>query len=328
MTSIATSKAARNIAQAAVTKLAACTPMIVDYEVQAPGPGEVLIRVMASSVNPTDVATWHRGAFVTGETVPFVGGYDLAGVVIAVGRGVTFVAPGDCVAGMPRFPHPAGAFADHAVAPARHLARIPGAASGGEGVDWDAYGALPLAGLTAWQALVDTARVMAGMRVLIHAASGGVGHLAVQLAVHIGAQVTAVTSAPGLPLVRSLGADRVIDRHTIDWAELAGSQDVVLDTVGGTVTQLSLTLARLDGLVIALHPYANDELAASDARLRQMLVEPDHTALARLFDLHHRGIMRPHIGATFNLRDLGEALLHVHHQSTPGKTTIRTNQGE
>lgn len=141
---------------------------VVEVERPEPGRGEILVRVHAAGVNPTDWKTRRRGEFATGARPPFTLGYDVAGVVEAVGAGVTLFQAGDEVFGMPRFPHPAGAYAEYVAAPARHFAPRP------DGLTPIQAGALPLASLTAWQALVDTADVQPGQRVLIHAAAGGV----------------------------------------------------------------------------------------------------------------------------------------------------------
>lgn len=312
--------------RAAVTTSAGSRPEIQSRPIPQPGAGEVLVQVIASSVNPTDVMTWRRGAFVTGQEVPFVGGYDMAGVVAAVGRGVTVLRVGDAVAGMPRFPAPAAAFAEFAVVPARHVAPLPTVAGDISTAEWGCWSGLPLAGLTAYQALVDTARVQPGHRVLVHAASGGVGHVATQLAIARGAEVTAVTSARGYGLVEALGAHHMVDRSRVDWSALLGCFDIVLDTVGGETTRSSLALATAEGIVVALHPYAHDDLAAQDPRLRRMLVEPDHHALRTLIDLTTAGAIRVHVGAQYHLQDLGDALAHVGLDKSPGKTII-FNQG-
>ncbi|MBZ4323773.1 NADP-dependent oxidoreductase, partial [Streptomyces huiliensis] len=154
----------------------------VRLPVPAPGPGRILVRVRAAGLNPTD---WkHRaGPAFLGEP-PFVLGWDVSGTVVAAGLGVTLHRPGDEVFGMLPHPYGAGAHAEYAAGPARAFARRPAA------LDHVQAGALPLAGLTAWQALVDVARVGPGDRVLVHAAAGGVGHLAVQIAKARGAHVT------------------------------------------------------------------------------------------------------------------------------------------
>src|SRR5262249_27632559 len=152
--------------------------------------------------------------------------------------GVTRFAEGDEVYGMPRFPREAAAYAEYVTGPSRHFARKPSS------VDHVAAAALPLAGLTAWQALVDTAAVAPGPRVLVHAAAGGVGHLAVQIAKARGAYVLGTASAGKHELVRSLGADEVIDYAAEDFAAVARDLDAVLDTVGGDYGVRSLATLR------------------------------------------------------------------------------------
>ena len=154
---------------------------LVDVPRPEPAPTEVLVRVAAAGVNPVDWKTRTRGGFL--GSPPFTVGWDVAGVVEEVGRGVTRFEPGDRVFGMPRFPREAAAYAEYITSPSRQLARTP------EELDDVHAAALPLAGLTAWQALVETAGVEEGHRVLILAAAGGVGHLAVQIAKARGAYV-------------------------------------------------------------------------------------------------------------------------------------------
>jgi NADPH:quinone reductase-like Zn-dependent oxidoreductase len=157
-------------AMRAVSQDAAGAPdvlKVVRKERPQPGPGEILVRVQAAGVNPTDWKTRERGLFASGVKPPFTLGFDVAGVVEATGGGVTIFQVGDEVFGMPRFPHPAGAYAEYVAAPARHFAPRP------RGLTPVEAGGLPLASLTAWQALVDTADIQPGQRVLIHAAAGG-----------------------------------------------------------------------------------------------------------------------------------------------------------
>ncbi|MGL4320852.1 MAG: quinone oxidoreductase family protein, partial [Paracoccaceae bacterium] len=147
-------------------------PEVLHLEVRPdpmPVAGQVLVRVSAAGVNPVDVAV-RTGGFQLLGAPPFVLGWDVAGVVEAVGAGVTTFAIGDRVFGMPHFPSAAGGYATHAVATAAELALIP------EGLGDIEAGAIPLAGLTAWQALVQHGGVKAGQRVLIHGGAGGVGH--------------------------------------------------------------------------------------------------------------------------------------------------------
>ena len=187
-------------------------------EVERPSPisTEVLVRVLAAGVNPVDCKT-RRGEGVARWVgpPPFVLGWDVAGVVEAMGYGVTRFAVGDFVFGMPRFPRAAGAYGEFVTAPSRHFARAPKSISPTDAA------ALPLAALTAWQCLVDTANTQKGENVLVHGGSGGVGHLAVQIAESRGACVVTTSSR---------NRDALASRDV----------DVALDLVGGADTMLLL----------------------------------------------------------------------------------------
>ncbi|MFK0255138.1 NADP-dependent oxidoreductase [Streptomyces sp. NPDC090445] len=242
-------------------------------------------------------------------------GWDLSGTVEAVGIGVTLFRPGDEVFGMPRHPAPAGTYAEYATSPARHLAHKPAA------LDHVAAAALPLAGLTAWQALVDTADVRPGQRVLVHAAAGGVGHLAVQIAKARGAYVIGTASAAKHGFVRSLGADEAVDYRTTDFAEAVSDVDVVLDTVGGAYGPRSLCTLRPGGLVVSLASPAEAALADGARRLGLravfMAVEADRAGMQALADLVERGELRPHVAEVLPLAQAAEA----HALSQSGRTT-------
>ncbi|NXY94517.1 NADP-dependent oxidoreductase [Streptomyces sp. BR123] len=280
-----------------------------------PGPAEVLVRIHATAVNPTDV--WHRatGGLAGTDVPPVPLGWDLSGTVEAVGIGVTLFRPGDEVFGMPRHPAPAGTYAEYATSPARHLAHKPAA------LDHVAAAALPLAGLTAWQALVDTADVRPGQRVLVHAAAGGVGHLAVQIAKARGAYVIGTASAAKHDFVRSLGADEAVDYRTTDFAEAVSDVDVVLDTIGGAYGPRSLRTLRPGGLVVSLASPAEAALADEARRLGLravfMAVEADRAGMQALADLVERGELRPHVAEVLPLAQAAEA----HELSQSGRTS-------
>ncbi|MGF1426530.1 NADP-dependent oxidoreductase [Kitasatospora sp. LaBMicrA B282] len=280
-----------------------------------PGPGEVLVRVHAAGVNPVDWKTRERGRSITGAEPPYTLGFDVSGVVEAVGYGVTVFRPGDEVYGMPRFPHPAGAYAEYVTAPARHFAPRPAGLTHAES------GALPLAALTAWQALVDTVAVGAGQRVLIHAAAGGVGHLAVQIAKARGAHVTATASAAKHELLRGLGADEVVDYRTRDLAATVHDIDVVLDGVGGANWSRSLRTLRRGGTLVSIlppddsFPYAEAE--AAGVRAVFLLVEPDHHGLREISALVESGRLRVLVDSVFPL----EAAAEAHRLGELGRTT-------
>ena len=199
---------------------------IAEVERPPPLPTEVLVRVCAVGVNPVDTSI-RSGAWPLLGNPPFVLGWDISGIVEQTGAGVTRFRPGDEVYGMPYFPRAVGAYAEFVVASSRQLAYKPAR------LDHRHSAALPLAGLTAWQGLVDAGQLEDGQRVLIHGGGGGVGHLAVQIAKARGAHVTATVSRSKRDFVRRLGADEVLDYRAVDFAREVGDLDVVLDLVGG-----------------------------------------------------------------------------------------------
>ncbi|MET9123837.1 NADP-dependent oxidoreductase [Streptomyces sp. NPDC004528] len=275
----------------------------VERERPVPGPSEVLVRVRAAGVNPTDWKHRATGGFL--GRPPFVLGWDVSGVVEAVGVGVTVHAPGDEVFGMLPYPFGHGSHAEYVTAPARSFARKPA------GLDHTEAGALPLVSLTAWQALVDTADVQPGQRVLIHAAAGGVGHVAVQIAKARGAYVIGTASAGKHDYLRKLGADELIDYRETDFTEAVRDVDVVLDTIGDDNTFRSLRVLRKGGIVVSILPIGPEELYEEAARLgvraARMLVEADQAGMRAVADLVDRGLLRPTIAGTFPLADAAEA---------------------
>ena len=266
------------------------------------GLSEVLVRVHAAGLNPTD---WkHRARRIFLGLPPFVLGWDVSGVVEATGYGVTLFKPGDEVFGMLPYPYGVGSHAEYVTGPTRAFAPKPG------NVDHVQAAALPLAALTAWQALADTARLSAGQRVLIHAAAGGVGHLAVQIAKARGAYVIGTASARNHDLVRALGADELIDYHDTDFAAAVTDADVVLDTVGGDYPARSLRTLRDGGVLICLSRFGAEvaaEAAERGIRAELLLVEADHGGMTAIGDLVTQGKLRPVIAGTFPLADAAKA---------------------
>jgi NADPH:quinone reductase-like Zn-dependent oxidoreductase len=264
------------------------------------GPGEMLVQVAAAGVNPVDAAV-RAGDFPLLGAAPFTVGWDVAGRVLAVGAGVADFAPGDRVFGMPRFPAQAAAYASHVAAPADEMARIP------DGMTDAEAGALPLAGLTAWQGLVTHGQIKAGQRVLIHAGAGGVGHLAVQIAVALGADVTATASAGKTGIVRGLGAARVLDYAK---EPVGAGYDLVLDAQAGAQAERSVAATKDAGRVVCLLPPSEAALAQAAARgiaCIRMIVAPDAAGLQALADLSARGALRVIVARRFALRDAGAA---------------------
>jgi NADPH:quinone reductase-like Zn-dependent oxidoreductase len=217
-------------------------------EVPEPEVGEhdVLVQVRAASVNGLD-AKIRDGQFklILPYRVPFVLGHDLAGVVVRVGSAVRSFAPGDEVYARPG-PEHIGTFAELAAVHEDDLARKPAT------LTMEESAALPLVALTAWQALVERANLQPGQKILIHAGSGGVGTIAIQLARHLGAQVATTTSTANTGWVKNLGADVVIDYKREDFETIVRDYDVVLDSLGGQTLEKSLRVLRPGGIAISI----------------------------------------------------------------------------
>lgn len=290
---------------------------LVERDVERPEPGlnEVLVRVHAAGVNPVDWKTRAGGALIEWGAVPAVG-WDVSGTVEAVGPGVGIFRPGDEVFGMPLFPRQAGGYAEYVVAPARHLAPKPASLTHVEAA------ALPLAALTAWQTLVDAADVRPGERVLVHAAAGGVGHFAVQIAKARGAYVIGTASAAKHDLVRELGADEVVDYREARFEDVVSGVDVVLDALGGETAERSLKVLREGGRLITL-PGPDDVPAAPDGvRAAWVLVEPDHLGLREIAALVEAGKLRPVVDVVLPLAEAAKAHAIGEQGRTTGKIVL------
>ena len=262
---------------------------VVTVEQPSPAAGEVLVRVVAAGVNPVDWKVRAGGGGGRFGAPPLVLGWDLSGVVEAVGDGVSAFAAGDAVFGMPRFPEPAGCYAEYVAAPADQLAAKPAA------LDHPAAAGLPLAGLTALQVL-DLAELDAGQRVLVHAAAGGVGHLAVQLAKARGAEVVGTARADKHPFLVELGIDQAVDYPTAAFEDVVDDVDVVIDPIGGDYGRRSLEVLRPGGVLLLIVGRADEALTAAaekaGVRVVRHLVHPDGPGLARLAELAEHGALQ------------------------------------
>lgn len=280
---------------------------VAEAERPSPISTEVLVRVIASGVNPVDIKT-RRGDGVSRWVgpPPFILGWDVCGVVEAVGYGVTRFEVGDLAYGMPRFPRAAGAYAEFVTAPSRQLARVPETISPIEAA------ALPLAALTAWQCLVDAAGVHHGQTVLVHGASGGVGHLAVQIA-----------RAKGATVVATVGRT---DRE----AFATRDADVALDLVGGTDTPELLGTLRRGGVLLAVADGATDEVkrkaGARGVRVMEPLVEPDGHGLEEVSRLVDSGALKVTIDGTFPLERAADAHARLERGGVKGKLVLEVSR--
>jgi NADPH:quinone reductase-like Zn-dependent oxidoreductase len=285
-------------------------------------PTEVLVRITAAGINPVDWKTRQRGGYreAVGDP-PLILGWDVAGVVEEVDPDVTRFAPGDRVFGMPWFPRLAGGYAEYATSPARQLAVTPDALTD------EQAGGLPLAGLTAWQALVDVAAVGEGTRVLIHAVAGGVGHLAVQIAKARGAHVIGTAREEKHDFLRELGVDEPIDYTAGPFEEAASDVDVVFDLIAGEDYGLrSLETLRTGGLWLCIPADVPDAVAAAareqSKRAISFLVEPDYAGLESLAALADRGELTVEIDQTFPLADAAEAHRYLESGRARGKVVL------
>lgn len=279
----------------------------------APRPNEVLVQVRAAGVNPTDWKHRATGGFL-GEP-PFTLGWDVSGVVEETGIGVAQFRPGDEVFGMLPYPFGHGSHAEYVIAPARALVPKPA------GIDHTQAGALPLVSLTAWQALVERADLRPGQRVLIHAAAGGVGHVAVQIAKARGAYVIGTASAGKHDFLREIGVDEPVDYRATDFAEAVHDVDVVLDTIGGDYSVRSLRVLRPGGIVVSILPIGSDDFYAEAERLGvraiRMLVDADQHGMRAIAGLIEDGRLRATIAGTFPLAEAAKA----HELGDTGRTT-------
>jgi NADPH:quinone reductase-like Zn-dependent oxidoreductase len=316
--------------------------LVTDLPIPEPGPGEVQVRVHAASVNAAD---WHsmRGMpraarlmapKVFGRTGPLrrERGQDFAGTVTTVGPGVGGFSLGEDVYGEIGLTAPHGAFAEYTTVPVAQVAPKPA------GLSYEEAAAIPLAGDTALQGVKDVGHIHAGQSVLIIGASGGVGTFAAQLAKAYGATVTAVASASAFELLRSLGADELIDYHAHDFASLGRRWDVVLDLSGCySLGHLRRALAPDGTLVLSGGGNPHDEgfLGPMSVNLEAMLVDrftkqhlvtlqerPDRAHLDELRELAEAGVLWPVIEHRYRLEDTAEALRHHEDDPAHGKIVI------
>lgn len=284
-------------------------------------PGEVLLRMLSAGVNPIDYKTCAGGgaaAFI--GPLPFIPGWELAGEVIACGANVSHFHCGDRVCGLVNFPQPGRCFAEQTSVPATQLCRLPPSA------DIVAAGALPLAGLTAWQALFDVAALQPGQRVLVLAGAGGVGHLAIQLAHQQGANVSASASPHNHAFLHALGCEQVFDYHQPDWYASAQGFDVILDGVGGEEAIRALACLNKEGCLVSLPSATHTQVvrAATDFGYdaRTVRVEPNQAQLQQLVDRLANGQLQVHIQQRFPLRQASTALQQVAQGHVCGKLVI------
>ncbi|SDR51458.1 NADPH:quinone reductase [Paraburkholderia fungorum] len=280
------------------------------------GPNEVLVRVKAASVNPVDIKTRDGKYPVIGEDkLPFTLGRDFAGTLERVGQSLSGWEHGAEVFGF--VGQGQGALAEFVVIVASGLAPRPAS------MDSTAAAAVPLAALTAWQGLFDQGGLQKGQRVLIHAGAGGVGHLAVQFARHVGAEVFATATGDGVEFVESLEADHVIDYKKQPFEEVARDMDLVFDLIGGETQSRSWQTVKRDGTMIStLTEPSATEAARHGAHAARYTARPDGAQLAEIGRLIDAGEVKVNVIATYPFASAADALARLEKGHVHGKIVV------
>lgn len=286
--------------------------------------GEVLIRVKSIGIDPVDVKT-RRGeaqARSIRDDHPMILGWDVAGVITGIGNGVRTLRVGNEVFGVVNFPGHGRTYAEYVAAPADQLALKP------PSVSFEEAAASTLSALTAWQALVKLAKVKSGDKVLIHGASGGVGHFAVQIAKHFGAYVIGTASAVNRQFVMGLGVDRFIDYKTQYFEELVSDLDIIVDPIGGENFARSVSVLKPTGTIINLPSNQADRVRriAEEKGVEhfyQMLVKSDGEDMKSIAGLLENGRLKAHVFKVFPFERIPEAHAMVETGKGVGKIVVR-----
>jgi NADPH:quinone reductase-like Zn-dependent oxidoreductase len=295
-------------------------PEVLKYETAAPVPepkeNQVLVKVIAAGVNPVDAAIPSgKYAKMFGITLPVVPGYDIAGTVAKIGAKVTRFNVGDAVYAYPMW---GGGYAEYDVVDEAETALKPKSIS-----FVDAAG-VPLAALTAWQALIDNCKIDKGQTVLIHGGSGGVGSLAVQIAKTRGAKVIASASTPNQDLLKELGADVAIDYTKQKFEDVAHDVDVVLDCVGKDTLQRSYGVVKKGGIIATIAGRLDQaELDKHGIRGAQIGVRPNGQELTEIARLIDEKKIKPLTGAVMSLTDAAKAQAQAATRHNRGKIVLK-----
>jgi NADPH:quinone reductase-like Zn-dependent oxidoreductase len=282
------------------------------------GEYDVLIRVVAAAANPVDNAI--RAGYMAGfidPSFPYTLGMDVSGVVEVVGSGVTSFAQGDAVFARTELGRD-GSYAEYLVIKADEVVAKP------KSIDFTQAAALPHVSLTAWRALVDGANLQAGQKVLIHAAAGGVGHIAVQLAKVLGAYVYGTASTINQDFLRQIGVDQPIDYTTTRFEEVAHDVDVVLDLIGGETQERSWRTLKQGGIMLssiqAPSPETAEEFGCRVALV--MAMPPAAPVLKEIAALVDAGKITPVVSAVLPLMEARKAQEMIMGGHTRGKIVL------
>lgn len=283
-------------------------PSVLVYE-DAPKPtpaaGEVLVKVRAVGINPVDWNT-RAGKGIAGllkNPFPFIDGWDISGVIEALGEGATKFKVGDEVFGMVRFPDIGSAYAEYVAAPQTDLSLKP------KNIDFVEAAAYPLVALTAWQALFEAGNLSGGERLLIQGAAGGVGHVAVQIAKWKGAHVIGTGSTNNVDFLRELGVDEVVNYTTTRFEDVVAPVDIVLNCIGNPeIINRSLNVIKAGGRFVSIAGGA-DQAEAEKRQIKAsgILVRPVESHLDAIADLIQQGKLKMVVTKVFDLKDMDKA---------------------
>lgn len=285
---------------------------------------EVLLKTISLSINPVDYKARANSGSLTwlfGEERPVILGWDLSGTIVEIGENVTDFKIGDAVFGMANFPRKGNAYAEFVAVPAAHLALKP------TNISYQEAASATLAALTAWQTLVKKGNVKKGDIVLIHGASGGVGHYATQIAKHLGAYVIGTSSTKNKEFVLQNGADKHIDYTTENFSDIVSDADFVLDTLAGDVISKSIDVTKSGGIIVSI-PSGNipnediDKAKSKGVDLSFVLVESSGSDMFQIAQLMEKGILKSHVSKTFSFDKMRDAHLYLEKGRTVGKIAI------
>ena len=295
-------------------------PEVLKYE-DAPRPvpaaDEVLIKVYASGMNPVD---WKMRAGLAESLfpiqLPFIPGWDVSGEIEEVGSDILIFKKGDEVYGRPDVTRD-GTYAEYVAVKANQINFKP------KSINHDKASAVPLAGLTAWQGLFDYGHLEEGQKVLIHAAAGGVGSFAVQLAKWKGAYVIGTSSEENIDFLFDLGADEALDYKTVKFEDRLKDVDLVFDLIGGDTQQRSLKIIKKGGrLITTVQPKYQEEAKANDIHMEVFMTQSLPEELEQLGNLIDSGKIKPIVTRTFPLKDAAEAQKEIEKGHTRGKMVL------
>lgn len=294
---------------------------VYDAEKPAPGAGQVLVRVKAAGVNPFDWKVREGYMQDMGKLeLPATLGGDFAGVVAELGEGVSGIDVGDEVYGQAGALSGHGSYAEFTPVKAESVAPKPAS------LDFAAAAAVPLAGVSAYQALVVHAELQHGQKVLIQGGAGGIGTMAVQLAKHLGAHVATTVSTKDLAYAESLGADEVIDYTKQDFTQIVRDYDVVYDLVGGDTTKMSYQVLKKGGVLVSMVSRPDEALMQQyGVSMVAQFTKVTTERLTKLAGLIDQGAIQVHVDKTFPLSEAADALEYLKSGKHHGKVVLEVS---